>query len=668
MPSSRFYKIWLWEEGVSTAWVEVPSYTGLVFGETWGMPSRATFTAYSKTDTVRARILPGTIVRITKKYYSDGVEVTDPDDVTPEDTKIRDFFILEPGRDDKTLFNGDASIFNVECGGPEEEVAMASIVVTSSGVNISGGPYAGTINVYTNQTMRGSLQDLITHYLNDPVDGYNIRAGGAADAFIVRGTIDTPGITVAVKAKGEQLWNHLIDIASIGDTTTDFPLMVYVDFQSVGAGASRLFKPRINILAANNSTFAFPYAHSGFVTTNPFTGPTESRILDEKTELGVVNVDEGKDRVINRVTTRYAGAGTQAPQGETSTVNTVASQTEFGVREVRTLDPWIQQDADPGTGTTAGASVTADARRDTVLATYNGIDPFTSAAVGVVTAVAVCKTGELYHPTSFINAVIGDMVGIRMSDASVGARQRLLGYVYAQESESLTYTLGLPKVDLETVTKENTRRLMQRVANLSVTANSPAASDTTPSGGSGTSGTNVPSSSVLLYEISVAGNLYSANEHTVDSDTTVAGGADPDIDDNDGFFVTAQIDYDGTAAGEASYSDWWVSVALLKGGATTVEFHVFNGPIARLVEATGVDTAGEDDHYRWLNRWFVPSAYLKSLGWTSVGGIQMVIENTGSTDQTLSSYLAFCDRVPTHTHSTPSHTHTVNLPAHKHNA
>lgn len=473
-------------------WREIPNVTNLRFADAWGATGGLSLTCYDKGTfplpwnaslSLRDILVPGAILRLTKRVYSNGTEVTNPDTVSPNDPLIREYFLLDPGSDDKTLIGGKASVFQLKATGPGEAVKRATVIVQDGStatltINTGGAAgYTATLQVYQNASLRGFLDNCVRYYLNDPVYGFNQRSGGAANAFLVKGTVDTLNTptdsNIAVKARNEQLWDHLYDLASLGDNITKFPLQVWIDFQNTGASTARVWKPRVNLLRSNNTTFALPFAHSGFATTDPFAGPTESRILDEKTELTQLNVQADKERVLNKVKVRFAGAGTQAPQGESAYVTNAASITAYKTRETVTLDPWIQQDSDPGTGTAASSSTAATYRCNTLVSVYSGIDAFTSTAVGIVTATALSKTGELY--SSSFNAVLGDTVGVRDRTGAVAARGKLLGYSYDQTLEQVSYTIGLPNPSVQAGVDEHRRRLKQRVANLSVTQTAPAA-------------------------------------------------------------------------------------------------------------------------------------------------------------------------------------------------
>lgn len=644
MAGSKYYKVWVWVQGTSTSWQEIRQHTDLVYEDGWGSVGSLALTAYDKGQfplpwnaslSVRDLLVPGAIVRLTKRLYANGAEVTNPDTVIPNDPLIRDFYLLDPGADDKALFGGKASIYSLRCAGPGEAVKAATVAVTNSGVTIGSGGVAGytaSLTIYQNGTLRGTLDNCLRYYLNDPADGYNQRAGGTANQYIVKGTVDTQGtlVNIAVKAKNEQLWDHLFDLAMVGDTSTLFPFMVWVDFQVTGSGTARLFKPRVHLLRSNNATFAFPFGHLGFAVTDPFAGPTESRILDEKSELSSFLVSKDKERVLNKARVRYAGAGTQAPQGETAFVTNAASLTAYGMREVRTLDPWIQQDTDPGTGTSAGTSATANARCGTLVNTYNGIDAFTGAAVGIVAANCAAKTGELYN--SAFNAVLGDVVGVRDRDGNVAARGKLLGFRYDQESEHVRYVIGLPPVRLQGTVDESRRRLKQRVNNLSVTQN--AATTVTSAG-------NVVSSSTQTFDCVPSSGPYGAGGGLSATDTSTS----ISTDSFDYLVCEAQLVY-GNVGGEPAFGDWEFKGELRRQDGAFLSV---------LVDPVHVSKARN-----MQRRILVGAAYLKRLGWTSVSGARITVTNTNTAIQTLSAANWTIDRVGTHTHSvTSSHDHNV---------
>jgi hypothetical protein len=446
VPSSKYYKVWVWVPGTSTAWVEVPHFTDLVATDQWSGVPGLRFTAYSRDDNVRGKFLPKAIVRFTKRFHVDGSPVTNPDATSPNNPLVRDYYLLNPQGDDKSVVAGNATVWTLDCAGPAEPLLMATVTTTRTSTTTGGVTFdaAGAAT--------GTLANLVNYYLNDSVDGLNNRGSGNQ---AVLGVVDTSP-TVKVKAKNEKLWDHLLDLSDIGDATTKFPWQLWVDFQVNGSGASRTFAPRIHLLKPNNTTFAFPLGHVGYSTVDPFAGPTENKILDERTELVDLNVLDEKQRIVNRCVVRFAGAGTGNAGGESAPVTSAPSITAFKLREVKSLDPWIQD------------SATAALRANTVINTLGGV--YLGSATGIKRASAAYKRGELYEPN--FDAVLGDTVGIRRRDGSQAVQGRLLGWTYQQQDEGLTFEVGIPGLSLQGTVGELQRRLLQRVANLSVVLSS----------------------------------------------------------------------------------------------------------------------------------------------------------------------------------------------------
>lgn len=423
----------------------------------WNSIPSLKFEAFTnQSSSVRDRFVTNAVVRVTK---NDGVAGSEG----YTGTKVLDFFVLEVLGDNKAIDGlSKPVVWNFSCAGFAEYIRLITCqvtrVLTGQPSIVGGGP---SWSVDSKGTIRGHIKDVLNYYLNDATDGYNNRSTNATVTLGQISQCADPSVDngrIAVRGKNDTLWDHLCDLARLGDINTSFPMQVWIDTLEEGTGNARGFQPRINLIASDHGTFAFP-GHNGYRLTDPFADTT--RTILELTETIDVIVKDERERINNRVICRYGGGGTGVAAADTSTASNTNSINKFGLREKKILEPWIQPNASVG-----NEAATANLARDTQMVTFNGI--FSGGASGIKTADVIMKWGELYRTKSGsdFNANIGDLVGVLSKDGTTELVEgKLLAWHYTQSEERLHYFIGLPGIELQTMVGDTRRKVMQRIAN-----------------------------------------------------------------------------------------------------------------------------------------------------------------------------------------------------------
>lgn len=384
MGSSRHMRLWLRND--AGVWVEVRRFLGMRASDGLNFIPEMSVTIFAPEGTTAALLTGKRLFRLTKTNSTDGIN----------GTRVMTGRLAEPDSDMKTnlLTNDRPVVFNVQGYGLAMEV---------------GKTFYDAARDLPSVSPPGTAKEVI----NDDPLGFIPTVNATAPGTLVAGTIDT-GPTILVRVRKASIFQLLLDIASLGDTTNDFSYIIDVDHLS-----ETNFKPRINY---RNPFSAF------YETADPFAPRDEGRILDQKELRGFLRHDE-RDRIRNAIKVKFAGMATGRNSSEfpvSGFLEDATSITTFGRREQVVWAPWIQD------------SATAQSLAETLLATYKG-----DGVNGLRRFTAVLKFGGLF--TTDFDAILGDVVGIEKGGVEV-ARGRFHQWEYEQTSESLTIHLGPQRV------------------------------------------------------------------------------------------------------------------------------------------------------------------------------------------------------------------------------
>lgn len=397
-----FYKLWLLQTAPST-WVEVPSAYGFKFYDALNSIAAMEATIITRSSTLQSLMTSGRYWRITKHDSTNGVDGTP---LTPFGHLTGQ--LAEPEGDERTrLPSGNCVVWNIKGYG------MMGVFQRMT-YDASVGKLGNFGSTETPSIAAVSVSNILTR----ATDGIITRLAAQGNA-VVAGTIDT-GPSLDVVFRKESGLRLALDLALVGDAANKRLYYVMADTDAS-------LNCRVHYLSPSNAAFR---------VTNPFTGPDNTRILDQQTEIrdGLRLADEA-ERVINAVVIQYAGFHTGRQRLGTALASNATSITNNGRREAQPNAPHLQTEA-------SGIIL-----RDTTLEVYKGGDSFmftklsTPALKGIGSASVTLKRGELKQ--SSFTAVLGEMVGVQ----SGGVNQFygiFAAFAYDGDMQALTINVGMP--------------------------------------------------------------------------------------------------------------------------------------------------------------------------------------------------------------------------------
>lgn len=420
MASSKFYKLWIWNQGTLT-WSEFTTFQGMAMSDGYNSTPRMSVNVFTRDATQQSILTANAFYRVTKLDSTNG----------NNGTIIQTGSLDEPISDEKSIPPGSSKPISYQLEGSGLASKVNQMVFDNT------IPDPDNANARFAPVVTGSGSSVISTI----VSNINSRTPGT----LTTGTLDT-GPSVSVKFRQANALQSILEIGSIGDSTDKFQYAV-----SVGAVLSgSKYIPAVHYLKPSNSTFLYPNGVTGTRNTDPVPISDNTRIIEEIDEIRAMQLIKENDRLRNAVNVKFFGVGTgnsvtsNAGQQETGYSTDSTSISNFGRRESNLYAPWIQN------------SSTATTYRGTMLDTFRGKHIFNSTYPGVLYATIQMRSGELY--SSALNANLGDVVAVRRRDGTIAITQRLLMWSYDQQTECLTYTIGLPRVKaIEVIAQSQTQ-------------------------------------------------------------------------------------------------------------------------------------------------------------------------------------------------------------------
>lgn len=410
MASSRAFKVWLWDSGAST-WREVDKFTGFKWSYTLNFVPKMEMTAYATTTNLQNLMKAGVPFRITN---------TESDDGTVETGFFGESF-AETG-----AVAGSREIFSGRLSEPKGDEKTARDGTNPIIWEVTGSGWAADLDKSIGDTttaQSGSASTVVDAYID------------ATAATVTKGTRDT-GDSINVKFRDQPLLRLLIDVAGLGDTTTDFLYYVHVDGTTNGRA-----NPRVHYLSNANALFE---------TDDPSGGIDNGRVLTRGTDTRSLEVVNEDDRLRNAIKVRYKGIGSGSSQSDTGFVTDSTSITNFGRQEHAFYAPWIQD------------SATANMYAQTLLNMFKG-----ESDDGIKRATAALNKPDLF--TSDFDAIPGDRVAIERTDGTKVMDGILFGYSYDQMREETVAHIGLPRVPFAEDVARTARQTQQTTSSMEQT-------------------------------------------------------------------------------------------------------------------------------------------------------------------------------------------------------
>ncbi len=418
MASDRYYKLWL-RNSADSAWLEVEKFSDLKFSHVInGIPSMSA-TVYTRNATLQTLLksTSGPIRwRITKLDSTTGANGTLILDGKLKDC-MGDMKSKTPGTDNPVVWSltGVGMLAMVQemtyrTSNKADPVAAAHF---PDNLTDAAVPVGTTI-------VDDIIDDLITN--GDAVEKGVIDAGSSVHAYI----------------REDFFLNTLSDLATIGDATTK---SLYYVFGTAGTTSHNSVK--VHFLKPDHSATYVGPSHTGFTVSNPFTGPDNARILNQRTQLENFEIRDDQERVINSLKVQVGGFGSGVERLTTADGghNNAASIASTLKRREKTINA-------PFLTTVASGDILAN----TVLNMYQGVvgvstfplfTPIAKQVVGIGMAQGTLRKGELYDPNGF-NAQLGDFIGV----TNEGTNQcwgLFSGFGYEQSTSKLTVFIGTPR-------------------------------------------------------------------------------------------------------------------------------------------------------------------------------------------------------------------------------